>query len=90
MRSTVAVLLALACAPFAAYPVPANAQPLHEVIDREINRLAGGELALPCDDATFMRRVYLDLAGRIPSPDDVPRFLADGDPAKRTRLVDQL
>jgi hypothetical protein len=44
-----------------------------------------------CDDATFLRRVYLDLVGVIPLPAEANRFLASGAPqAKREKLVDQL
>lgn len=42
------------------------------------------------DDATFLRRVYIDLTGTIPSADEVAAFLADPDPAKRDKLVDRL
>ena len=41
-------------------------------------------------DAEFIRRATLDLTGRIPSPDDVSRFLADTTPNKRDVLVDAL
>lgn len=43
-----------------------------------------------CDDATFIRRVSLDIAGRLPTVTEVEQFLADTDPAKRDRLVDRL
>jgi len=43
-----------------------------------------------CDDATFARRVHLDLIGVIPSPTEVNRFLADRSSQKRAKLVDQL
>jgi mono/diheme cytochrome c family protein len=43
-----------------------------------------------CDDLTFVRRIFLDLAGRIPKPDEVSAFLADSAPAKREALVDRL
>jgi hypothetical protein len=42
------------------------------------------------DDAEFVRRVYLDLTGRIPSVAQVRRFLKDRTPDKRRRLIDQL
>jgi hypothetical protein len=44
----------------------------------------------PADDATFLRRVWLDLAGRVPPPLKSRAFLDDRDPAKRVRLVDSL
>jgi hypothetical protein len=42
------------------------------------------------DDAEFMRRVYLDLIGRIPSAGEARQFLSDPSPDKRQRLVDML
>ncbi|HEY1785319.1 MAG TPA: DUF1549 domain-containing protein, partial [Pirellulales bacterium] len=43
-----------------------------------------------CDDATFARRVYLDLVGVIPSRAELNKFLADSSPEKRARLIDRL
>ena len=43
-----------------------------------------------CDDATFLRRVSLDIAGRLPSTAEAEAFLASKDPAKRDQLVDAL
>jgi hypothetical protein len=42
------------------------------------------------DDQTFLRRVYLDLAGSPPTPEQYRAFLADRSPKKRDALVDQL
>jgi hypothetical protein len=44
----------------------------------------------PCDDAEFLRRVYLDLVGRIPNRQQALAFLASKDPDKRRKLVDEL
>lgn len=43
-----------------------------------------------CSDAEFIRRVYLDVCGILPTPAEVRTFLADGAKDKRQRLVDQL
>lgn len=43
-----------------------------------------------CTDEEFVRRVYLDLCGMLPKPEDVREFLADSTADKRTRLVDAL
>jgi hypothetical protein len=42
------------------------------------------------DDAEFLRRVYLDLVGRIPTVADARAFLDDGSADKRLRLVNRL
>jgi hypothetical protein len=42
------------------------------------------------DDATFMRRVSLDVAGRLPTLEEARAFLADTSADKRDRLVDRL
>jgi len=43
-----------------------------------------------CTDEEFVRRVYLDLTGRIPAASDVTAFLADKAATKRDALVDKL
>lgn len=43
-----------------------------------------------CDDATFARRAYLDIAGRIPTQSEARGFLKSTRPDKRERLIDQL
>ena len=74
-----------------AWVSPSLAQPpLHEEIDRIIEAAAGGPVAPAADDAEFLRRVYLDLAGRIPSAGETRAFLADAAPEKRAGLVDRL
>ena len=41
-------------------------------------------------DDVFMRRVYLDTIGRLPSPDEIRTFLSDTSPDKRSKLIDML
>jgi VCBS repeat-containing protein len=62
-----------------------------------IDRLARGkfeELGIApsplCDDATFLRRAYLDAIGTLPTAEQVSAFLASTAPDKRAHLVDQL
>jgi len=50
----------------------------------------GATPAARVDDAGFVRRVHLDLAGRIPTEAERARFLADPAPDKRSRLVETL
>jgi hypothetical protein len=42
-----------------------------------------------CSDGEFLRRVRIDLNGKLPTVDEVRRFLADSSPDKRARLVDR-
>jgi uncharacterized protein DUF1549/uncharacterized protein DUF1553/Big-like domain-containing protein len=44
----------------------------------------------PCDDATFLRRAYLDVIGVIPTADEARAFLSANDPDKRGKLIDAL
>ncbi len=44
----------------------------------------------PVEDRVFARRVYLDLIGLLPPPEELNAFLADKSPDKRERLVEKL
>lgn len=44
----------------------------------------------PCDDATFLRRVTLDIAGRLPTPEESVAFLAATEPDKREQAIERL
>ncbi len=62
-------------------------------IDRFVAaRLADDELtpSAEADPATLVRRVFLDLTGLPPSPEDVRAFLADTAPDRYEQLVDRL
>jgi hypothetical protein len=69
----------------------ADGEPLHVAIDRIVAaKSAGRPSSAPSDDAEFARRIYLDLAGRIPSVHEARAFLADSAADKRAKLIDQL
>lgn len=73
--------------------LPAHAQeklPLHQRIDQLLELGAVGPTAAVCSDADFVRRVWLDLAGMIPTAEEARTFLADQAPDKRTKLIDRL
>lgn len=43
-----------------------------------------------CSDEAFLRRVYIDLVGILPTRAEFETFVADRDPQKRSKLIDQL
>jgi hypothetical protein len=43
-----------------------------------------------CDDATFLRRAFLDATGSLPGPEEAVAFLDSKDPKKRKLLIDRL
>jgi hypothetical protein len=43
-----------------------------------------------CDDETFLRRVYIDVIGVLPTAEEYHRFMNSNAPDKRARLVDEL
>ena len=70
------------------------AAPSPERVARQVDRLMVEEvytssttLAPRVDDATFVRRAWLDIVGDIPTPEHVTAFLLDPREDKRPRLV---
>ena len=62
-------------------------------LDRHINAVLKKENIQPSkvsEDTEFLRRVHLDLTGKIPTPEEVLDFLKDGSPNKRQKKIDQL
>ncbi len=72
-----------------------NAPPEHNYIDQKVDAKLQRLKLQPSpeiDDATFLRRVSLDLTGQIPTPAAVLAFIADTTPShqKRARMIDKL
>lgn len=79
--------------------IPADLQytrpalPENNYIDTLVNeklhklRIIPSEL---CSDEEFLRRVFIDITGTLPTSEDYRRFMADKNPAKRAALVDEL
>src|SRR5882672_10778007 len=73
-------------------PVAGAEVPLHERIDQLIAaKPEFQKSAAPlASDAEFLRRVYLDLTGVIPTATEARAFLQDNSADKRARLIDRL
>jgi len=87
-----AVLLASECTVQAGDLLPPD-RPIAEVVDHYIDLALGQEgikAAATADDATLIRRLTLDLAGRIPTVAESQTFIGSTDSDKRARLVDRL
>jgi hypothetical protein len=70
-----------------------NALPQFNIIDKLVDaKLAKLNVAPSglCDDADFLRRIYIDLTGTLPTPEEARKFLADTAKDKRTKLVESL
>jgi hypothetical protein len=74
-------------------PMPFPETPANNEIDKLVLAKLK-ELGLPpsdlCSDQEFVRRVYLDVIGILPTPDETRAFLTDADPKKRSALIDRL
>ena len=87
---------------FITVPFPNQVSPEVFAAARKENRNFIDELALDkleslrlppsprCDDATFLRRAYLDTTGTLPTAEEAAAFLADTSADKRDRLIDHL
>ena len=69
------------------FPVPANY--IDERVFAKLKKLNVQPSALTTD-TEFLRRVYQDTIGRLPTPAEIRAFLADTHPDKRARCIDKL
>ena len=62
---------------------------IRQLVDKKLaeNNLTPNK---PVDDETFVRRVYLDVIGRIPTYNEVKEFAESKDSQKRSKLIDRL
>lgn len=81
----------------AASPMPPFESDAEPIAQGRIDELVVGRLrqlgiapAKVCSDGVFVRRVYLDVTGTLPTADEARRFLNDSEPDKRRKLVDRL
>ncbi|MFT5526126.1 MAG: hypothetical protein ACI9HK_004099, partial [Pirellulaceae bacterium] len=65
-------------------------EPIHVRIDKSVAELYPGSETPLCTDAEFVRRVYLDLIGTIPTVEQTKQFITDANAAKRQLLIDSL
>jgi hypothetical protein len=87
--SVVAALLA--CGPLAR--ADEAGQPIEQVVDHYVDarlQQEGIKPAAQADDANLLRRLTLDLVGRIPTVTETRAYVASPDPNKRVQLVDRL
>lgn len=75
------------------FAAPPTAQELAKRIDQHLAAAQEAGKVTPTavsSDAEFLRRVYLDLAGRIPTVAETDAFLRDADEEKRAKLTHRL
>ncbi|MES2709486.1 MAG: DUF1549 domain-containing protein [Verrucomicrobiota bacterium] len=76
-----------------AAPLRAAGDPVSEKIDTLVEESCKQHkvtMNAPAGEATLVRRLYLDIIGRIPDQEEAKAFLESADPAKRSKLIDQL
>tara|TARA_R110002072_G_scaffold299632_1_gene475518 strand:- start:106590 stop:108980 length:2391 start_codon:yes stop_codon:yes gene_type:complete len=68
---------------------PAEANFIDKLVWDQLARL-GINAGVPASDSEFLRRVYLDTIGTLPTSNEARKYLADDSPDKRDLLIDEL
>jgi len=75
--------------PYESDSLPVKLGPIDDLVFARLSQLQI-EPARPCSDAVFVRRAFLDVIGRIPTPVEAREFIQDPSQAKRSALIDRL
>ena len=75
--------------PYESPGTPAAQGRIDELVFGRLKRL-GLQPAPACPDAVFVRRVFLDVIGTLPTADEAKTFIIDKNPDKRRALIDEL
>jgi hypothetical protein len=97
MRRTFTIVMVFLCMPVLTSAQSASKLPAPSSIEQAIDHYIDARLkeekinaAPPADDAAILRRLMLDLNGRVPTLAEMDAYLASNAPDKKTKLVDRL
>lgn len=71
------------------YPETQQVNYVDKAIDDKLRRLRIAPSGV-CSDEEFLRRVYIDTIGLLPTVEEHDKFMADTDPGKRAKVIDRL
>ncbi len=74
------------------FEIPGTVVPASKIDELVFTRLKklGVQPAPLCSDEVFVRRVFLDVIGTLPTATEARQFLSDRDPQKRRKLIDRI
>ncbi|MFO1482566.1 MAG: DUF1549 domain-containing protein [Verrucomicrobiaceae bacterium] len=87
-RFTSALVFTLGLGCLSAAPL-AESQKIDELLAKDWEK-AGLKPNPPANDEVLVRRLYLDIVGRIPTIDELQAYVKSNDPQKRMKLIDTL
>lgn len=71
------------------WPNPPTNNYIDELVNAKLRKLRMTPSEV-CSDEVFIRRVFLDVVGKLPTVEEFNAFMADSSPDKREKLVDDL